>query len=82
MKIFEEKLSIWDRVRLYRPYILLAVVLVMLFIYIFTLIFGNKSIFVMLELREEKKELEGSVEFYQRQNAMLQKEIFEISGGK
>ncbi|RAX54658.1 hypothetical protein CCY99_02525 [Helicobacter sp. 16-1353] len=81
-KLFEEKLSIWDKIRLYRPYILLIIALMMLFVYIFILIFGNKSVFVLLELREEKKELETSVKFYERQNAFLQKEIFEISGGK
>lgn len=81
-KLFEEKLSIFDKIRLYRPYILLVIALIMLFIYIFILLFGNKSIFVLLQLREEKKELETSVKFYQRQNATIQKEIFEISGGK
>lgn len=81
-KLFEEKLSIFDKIRLYRPYILLVIALIMLFIYIFILLFGNKSIFVLLQLREEKKELEASVKFYQRQNATIQKEIFEISGGK
>lgn len=81
-KLFEEKLSIFDKIRLYRPYIFLVIALIMLFIYIFILLFGNKSIFVLLQLREEKKELEASVKFYQRQNATIQKEIFEISGGK
>lgn len=81
-KLIEGKTKLIDKIRLYRPYILLVIVLVIFFIYIFILIFGNKSVFVLLELREQKKELESSVKFYQGQNAYLQKEIFEIIGDK
>ncbi|MBR7118535.1 MAG: hypothetical protein IKC84_04110 [Helicobacteraceae bacterium] len=79
-KIIDEKISIIDKIRLYKPYVIAAMVIVGIFIYIFILLFGNKSLFVLLELKEEQKELQESVKFYQKQNAYLQKEIFEIAG--
>ncbi|RDU57575.1 hypothetical protein [Helicobacter sp. MIT 99-5507] len=79
-KIINEKISIIDKIRLYKPYIIAAIVVIGIFIYIFILLFGNKSLFVLLELKEEQKELQKSVQFYQKQNAYLQKEIFEIAG--
>ena len=79
-KIINEKVSIIDKIRLYKPYIIASVVIIGIFIYIFILLFGNKSLFVLLELKEEKKALQESVKFYQKQNAYLQKEIFEIAG--
>lgn len=79
-KIINEKISIIDKIRLYKPYIIAAIVVIGIFVYIFILLFGNKSLFVLLELKEEQKELQKSVQFYQKQNAYLQKEIFEIAG--
>ena len=79
-KVFNEKISIISKIRLYKPYIIAILVLIGIFIYIFILLFGNKSLFVLLELQEEQKELQESVKFYQKQNAYLQKEIFEIAG--
>lgn len=78
--IIEEKISLFDKIKLYKTYIIAAAVIMGIFVYIFILLFGNKSLFVLLELREEQKELEESVKFYQKQNAYLQKEIFEIAG--
>lgn len=79
-KLFEEKQSLFDKIKLYKPYIVITIVLVGVFAYIFVLLFGNKSLFVLFELREQQKELQESVKFYQKQNAYLQKEIFEIVG--
>lgn len=79
-RVVEKKLGAIDKIRLYRPYIIALATILGIFIYIFTLIFGNKSLVVLLELREEKARLEESVKFYQKQNAYLQKEIFEIVG--
>ncbi len=79
-ELFEEKPGLFDKIKLYRPYIIIAIVMLGIFTYIFVLLFGNKSLFVLLELKEEQKELQESVKFYQKQNAYLQKEIFEIVG--
>lgn len=78
--IIEEKISLFDKIKLYKTHIVAVAVIMGIFVYIFILLFGNKSLFVLLELREEQKELEESVKFYQKQNAYLQKEIFEIAG--
>lgn len=81
-KLFQNKPNIWGLIRLYRPYILFAVIVFLLFLHIFNLIFGEKSFIVLSDLQEQKKELEASVKFYQMQNTYLNKEILEIRGVK
>ena len=79
-ELFEEKTNLLDKIKLYKPYIIIIAIIVGIFVYIFFLLFGNKSLFVLLEIKEEQKELQESVRFYKKQNAYLQKEIFEITG--
>lgn len=67
--------------RLYLPYIVVGILLSLLLWHIFDLLIGNKSLIVLFELKEQEEALEGSIKFYQRQNAFLQKEIFELIGG-
>lgn len=74
------KPSLIDKFRLYRFYILLIVIIILSIIYLYMILFGNKSVMVLIDLREQEKELNDSIKFYQRQNAYLQKEIFEIRG--
>ncbi len=79
-ELIKDKQTLLDNIRLYRPYILFVIAVIILFAYIFTIVFGDKSIVVLLELRKQEKDLQNSVVFYQKQNAYLQKEIFELSG--
>lgn len=67
--------------RLYLPYIVIGILLSLLLWHIFDLLIGNKSLIVLLELQEQESALENSIKFYMRQNAFLQKEIFELIGG-
>lgn len=80
-----EQQRFWERlrqqVRLYLPYIIIGILLSLLLWHIFDLLIGNKSLIVLLELQEQESALEDSIKFYQRQNAFLQKEIFELIGG-
>lgn len=82
LELFREKPSWIGKFKLYKPYIFSAIAIIGLFAYIFVLLFGNKSFIVLMELREYEKELQQSVDFYQQQNAYLQKEIFELSREK
>lgn len=70
-----------QRLRLYLPYIIMGILLSLLLWHIFDLLIGNKSLIVLLELQEQEDALKSSIKFYQRQNAYLQKEIFELIGG-
>ncbi len=70
-----------QQVRLYLPYIIVGILLSLLLWHIFDLLIGNKSLIVLLELQEQESALEDSIKFYERQNAYLQKEIFELIGG-
>lgn len=80
-----EQQRFWERlrqqVRLYLPYIIIGILLSLLLWHIFDLLIGNKSLIVLLELQEQESALQDSIKFYQRQNAFLQKEIFELIGG-
>lgn len=78
-KGFFERLR--QQARLYFPYIILGILLILLLWHIFDLLVGNKSLIVLIELHEREAVLEDSIKFYQRQNAFLQKEIFELIGG-
>lgn len=80
--LFSQKRDILGILRLYKPYILAGLIIFLLFLHIFILIFGEKSLMVLFDLREEKQILEKSVRFYQVQNAYLNKEILEIKGVK
>lgn len=79
-KLFKQKPSLFDKIKLYKIYIYIFIALVLFISYLFVILFGNKSVLVLLELKEEERELEQSVKFYEQQNAYLQKEIFEIGG--
>lgn len=70
-----------QQVRLYLPYIIVGILLSLLLWHIFDLLIGNKSLIVLLELQTQEDALKNSIKFYQRQNAYLQKEIFELIGG-
>lgn len=78
----DNNLSLKDKIKLYRFYIFLGCIVILSIIYLYIILFGNKSVMVLLDLREQEKELSDSIKFYQRQNAYLQKEIFEIRGNK
>ncbi|MDE6885536.1 MAG: hypothetical protein K2P17_00620 [Helicobacteraceae bacterium] len=78
--LLQKKPTLRQTLRLYRPYVLAIIALIMLLWHIFDLLVGQKSLVVLLELRAQERELEQSIKFYKRQNATLQKEIFELIG--
>ena len=47
-------------------------------IYVGNIIFGKRSLDVMLSLQEQKTQLERDVETLKKQNAQLQKAYFEL----
>lgn len=83
--ILQDKVSFKDKVtqsiRLYFPYFIALVVLGLILWHIFDLLIGDKSLMVLLTLWEQEDLLQESIKFYRRQNAYLQKEIFELIGG-
>lgn len=83
--ILQSKMSFKDRllqsIRLYFPYFIALILLALVLWHIFDLLIGDKSLMVLLTLWEQEDLLEESVKFYKRQNAYLQKEIFELVGG-
>lgn len=82
--LLEKQGFLWrfrQQMRLYLPYIIVGILLGLLLWHIFDLLIGNKSLIVLLELQEQEDALKNSIKFYQRQNAYLQKEIFELIGG-
>lgn len=83
--VLQGKINLKDRllqsIRLYFPYLVALVLLALVLWHIFDLLIGDKSLMVLLTLWEQEDLLEESVKFYKRQNAYLQKEIFELIGG-
>lgn len=77
-KLIENKNKILNFFKLYKFYIFLFIFICFLFTHLFLLVFGDKSITVLLDLKEEERNLQNSIEFYMKQNALLQKELFEI----
>ncbi len=62
----------------YLKIFLLLVVVVGFGIYVGDMLFGRSSLDVLLDLQSEKKILQRSVETFKQENAVLQKEYFEL----
>ena len=77
-KLVENKNKVINFFKLYKFYIFLFIFICFFLTHLFLLLFGNKSIMVFLDLKEQEKSLQNSIEFYMKQNSLLQKELFEI----
>lgn len=64
--------------RLFFRFTLIAFCVVCFGIYVGNIIFGKRSLDVMLSLQEQKTQLERDVETLKKQNAQLQKAYFEL----
>ncbi|MBR2112016.1 hypothetical protein B9T66_04555 [Helicobacter sp. TUL] len=59
---------------------MIAAVLVALLTYSAFLLFGNASLYTLLSLRKQQEKLLQEVDLLQKQNAKIQKDIFELKG--
>jgi len=64
--------------RLFFRFMLIAFCVICFGIYVGNIIFGKRSLDVMLSLQEQKTQLERDVETLKKQNAQLQKAYFEL----
>ena len=64
--------------RLFLRFALIAFCVICFGIYVGNIIFGKRSLDVMLSLQEQKTQLERDVETLKKQNAQLQKAYFEL----
>ncbi len=64
--------------RLFLRFMLIAFCVICFGIYVGNIIFGKRSLDVMLSLQEQKTQLERDVETLKKQNAQLQKAYFEL----
>ena len=64
--------------RLFFRFALITLCVVCFGIYVGNIIFGKRSLDVMLSLQEQKTQLERDVETLKKQNAQLQKAYFEL----
>ncbi len=77
---FEEEIDKRDSkgVSFYLKIFSLLVVVVGFGIYVGDMLFGKSSLDVLLNLQSDKQILEKSVETFKQENAILQKEYFEL----
>ncbi len=75
---FEEGFEKGFNKRLYWKLFFLILVVVSFGIYVGDVLFGKSSLEVMLELEEKKATLQKNVKRLKEQNAILQKEYFEL----
>jgi len=61
----------------FKVFILTAIVVTVLGIYVANLLFGNHSLRVLQDLKEEKKHLEVEIEELKKKNAILHKQYLE-----
>ncbi|WP_295141876.1 septum formation initiator [uncultured Campylobacter sp.] len=64
--------------RLFFRFMLIAFCVVCFGVYVGNIVFGKRSLDVMLSLQEQKTQLERDVETLKKQNAQLQKAYFEL----
>ena len=64
--------------RLFLRFMLIAFCVICFGIYVGNIVFGKRSLDVMLSLQEQKTQLERDVETLKKQNAQLQKAYFEL----
>ena len=72
------KLKRWLEVN--RGFLIVAAVLAVLLAYSETLLFGNASLHTLLSLKKQQERLIQEVDSLQKQNAKIQKDIFELKG--
>lgn len=72
------KIKRWLEVN--KTFLITAVVLAILVVYSVVLLFGNASLYTLLSLRKQQEKLIQEVDSLQRQNAKIQKDIFELKG--
>ena len=67
--------------RFWKPilgYLLLAIVVIILAVYVGILLFGTNSVEVLYNLNIKEKNLNRHIDYLKRENARLQKEYFEL----
>ena len=64
--------------RLFFRFMFIAFCVVCFGVYVGNIVFGKRSLDVMLSLQEQKTQLERDVETLKKQNAQLQKAYFEL----
>ncbi|WP_257874601.1 hypothetical protein [Helicobacter sp. TUL] len=67
-------------IQINKAFLIIAAVLVALLTYSAFLLFGNASLYTLLSLRKQQEKLLQEVDLLQKQNAKIQKDIFELKG--
>lgn len=67
-------------IQINKTFLIIAAVLVALLTYSAFLLFGNASLYTLLGLRKQQEKLLQEVDLLQKQNAKIQKDIFELKG--
>ena len=67
-------------IQINKTFLIIAAVLVALLTYSAFLLFGNASLYTLLSLRKQQEKLLQEVDLLQKQNAKIQKDIFELKG--
>ena len=67
-------------IQINKTFLIIAAVLVALLTYSAFLLFGNASLYTRLSLRKQQEKLLQEVDLLQKQNAKIQKDIFELKG--
>ncbi|MFC3868321.1 hypothetical protein [Helicobacter equorum] len=63
-----------------KTFLVISSVLMVLLSYSTFLLFGNASLHTLLSLRKQQEKLLQEVDLLQKQNAKIQKDIFELKG--
>lgn len=72
------KLKRWLEVN--KSFLIVVAVVVGLLAYSVALLFGNASLHTLLSLKKQQEKLTQEVDSLQKQNAKIQKDIFELKG--
>lgn len=67
-------------IQINKTFLIIAAVLVALLTYSAFLLFGNASLYTLLSLCKQQEKLLQEVDLLQKQNAKIQKDIFELKG--
>ena len=67
-------------IQINKTFLIIAAVLVALLTYSAFLLFANASLYTLLSLRTQQEKLLQEVVLLQKQNAKIQKDIFELKG--
>lgn len=81
-ELLDKPSKIWRLLYLNRIWLIIFGIVIVAGVYMGYLLFGNNSVEVLLRLQSQKTHLKEEAQKIEEQNALLQRQIFELKGAE